>query len=279
MKKKLSLLLILACILSLCTGSALADIKESEIEARVYDLIEEHTEYTRDQLRTHQMIWSTNVNCWVMSALLIDCPEDEDGIFVVNLDTEGNLLGDITVSQKIEINSQIREQMVACLRHMYCYEYLAEWSDKWLERSSEFSRSDLDHQMIGMLELGISMPAEGSIPYEDAYAQALTYLAQLEGWNENTSGLYEMSISCYHTPHDIGTPVYYFLFESIYENSSKLIEQFGEHYPVHVSIMVNAQDGSLIEAPIEDCVPAQFTFLEFLLRTDEILEVVQNNAS
>ena len=277
MKKKLSLLLILACILSLCAGSALAEIKESEIEDRVYDLIEEHTEYTRDQLRTGQIIWATNTHCWAMSAFLIDCPEDMEGLFSVNLDKEGNLLGEMRVPHKISVQVQLAYQLSACFNNEDCYLRLAEWKAKWSARSDELSLDDMHPFDRSMFELGITKPAEGSIPYEEAYQNAQTYLAQIPNWNESISALYYLHISCYHTPADIGKPVYFFKFHVEYDDSDALTSHFGEHYPAEVSLMVGAQDGSLVEIPIQDLVPTQFRHFDTLIRTEEVLEYVRNN--
>ncbi|NLO83963.1 MAG: hypothetical protein GX096_00825 [Clostridiales bacterium] len=280
MKKYLSRILIVTCVLALCVGSALGEIKESEVEDRVYDLIEQHTEYRREQLQTLQYVWIKDGEYWAMSTLLVDRPENIDGVFNVNIDSDGDLVGKIGLPQETTVLVQISTEMIDCLREADGYLRLAEWNEKWSARSGEYSLDDMHPFNRGMIGLGFTKPAPGSIPYEEAFKQAHAYLAQQTGWDESITELFEIILSGYYTPKGIGIPVYNFFFDWIYsdESTETLRDYFGEPYPVSISVMVNALDGSLVEPPVIDFRPAQFSYTHFFVRTDEFLEAVRNNA-
>ncbi|NLO83968.1 MAG: hypothetical protein GX096_00850 [Clostridiales bacterium] len=287
MKKKLSLFLMLACILSLFTGTALAEkLESSEAENMIYALIEANLNCSRDQLTTHQLVYDKNTGIWAMSALLIDCPQDEDGLFVVEMNNSGNIAGELKASEKISLFVQLRKELFVCTRREDCYLLMAELLEKWKPRLDAMQaeadliepRADrvaVEQKYLMLVRLDLTTPAEGSLPIDQAYDLAVAYAAEQPNWSQEKVNTYRLHMNAYYTPEDIGKPVYFFQFETpeyTDKNVAKLKKLFGETYPLSISLMVDAVDGSLVETPIQEFPGDPFYYLDFLIRTDEVIE-------
>ncbi|NLO83967.1 MAG: hypothetical protein GX096_00845 [Clostridiales bacterium] len=287
MKKKLSLFLMLACILCLFAGTAQAEkLDSSEAEDIIFGLFESNFGYSRDQLKINAFGYDKNTGIWTMSALLIDCPQDEDGLFLAEIDNSGNIAGEFKASEKISLSIQMSNTLRECNFRDDCYMMMAKWTEQWtpmldtLIAEDTFAPEGLVDHDLEVLKLGVSMPAEGSISFDKAWELAKGYIMNQSNWSMEAIELYRMRISCYYTPADIGKPVYFFYYatpEYTDKNKAKLKELFGETYPLSISLMVDAVDGSLVETPIQAFPGEEYFYLDCLIRTDAIIEAGQGN--
>ncbi|NLO83966.1 MAG: hypothetical protein GX096_00840 [Clostridiales bacterium] len=299
MKKSLSLLLILACILCLCAGTALADqITKSNAEDRLYQLLEEHSNYTRDQLKNNECFYDKVLKQWVLSSNLINRPSDEDGLIMVYMDGDGNFER-IKPSEKVSVLDQIANDLIRCTHGEDSYLLLADLVAQWKPRLGELQAAVDEAQQssspsfvkanryVKLMSLDLTMPAKGSLPIDEAQRIATRYIAQLDGWSEEKAAMFPLDMNAYYTPTDIGKPVYFFKFKQysysdhslseMDEYDQRLTDLFGDKAPMTISIMVDAMDGSLMERPIFDYAPIQYFFLDALIRTDAIIEAGQGN--
>lgn len=297
MKKILSLLVVLACILCLLAGTALADqITKTNAEDRLYQLLEQHSSYTRDQLKDNECFYDTSLGQWVLSSLLINCPSDEDGLIMVYMDEDGNFES-IKPSEKVSVLNQIANALIRCTDGEDSYLLLADLVAQWKPRLGElqdaveqaqqsstpsFGKAD---KYVELMSLDLTVPAEGSLPIDEAQRIATRYIAQLDGWSEEKAAMFPLDMNAYYTPADIGKPVYFFKFEQysysdyslseMDEYNQRMTDIFGGKAPKTISIMVDAVDGSLVEKPIFDYAPLEYFFLDALIRTDAIIEAGQ----
>lgn len=285
MKKCLTIVLVLVCAFSLFATTALADkMASDDAKVRLYELIEEKLGYTKDQLATNHFGYDNENHRWVMSALVINGPEDEDGIIVFQIDNDGNLAAEPQTPQKRDLSAQLQADIKACYRNKQGYLMLADATEKWAPILDALSQEELEEiyeSYAAIIRLGITAPGLGSLPYDEAYQLALTHLEGQPDWSKEKGDMFEMILSCYHTPVDIGRPVYYFYLHRIShseKNEAKMKNLFGEDAPIEIYLMVDAMDGSLVEAPIFVYPPSEYDSLDYFVRTDEIIEHVKEAA-
>lgn len=287
MKRALSFLLLLTCILSLFTGSALAEKRSSaDAESMIYQLFESNFGYTRDQLKTNQIGYNKDTGVWTMSAILIDCPQDEDGIFIVEMDNDGNIVGEFKASEKISLQEQLDATLRASVNSDNCYLQLAKWTQNWTPMLNTLIADDpyvADGRFnfpLEVLKLGITEPAEGSISYDDALVLAKGYIQSQPNWPEGAVEMYTLNQACYYTPQDIGRPVYFFYFSTprFSDSDAEKVEQlFDNNPPMTISLLLDAVDGSLVETPIQDFPPVRFFSFMLMIRTEEVIAAGQGN--
>lgn len=280
------LVLLLANLIMMINLSAIAEnAAEAQAWDQVFVLVEEETEYSKHQLEKGQLVYESGV--WVFSLLVKDHPNDEDGLLVGQMDDKGSLLS-LHGPNKISLNQQLERDLKSCFNRVDCYLLLAAVREKWLPILQPLSTDQLDELIasyVSVIRLSIAIPNDNAIAYNDAYDAALQHLAQQPEWNDEQVGLFRMSMSAYYTPEDIGRPVYFFFFEqhSYMEDAYStdqamnnyirdLEKAFNGEAPYRISIMVDAANGDLVELPIYDYAPVQYHYLDFLIRTDEIIQ-------
>ena len=284
-KQMLSILPISLILIFLFIPSMLA---EEEAMNRLYDIIQEQRGYTREQLSVNQMEYSDGR--WGFSLTIIDHPEDEDGLLVGQMDAAGRLLM-LEGPQKISWDRQLENDLKACFNRDDGYLLLPKVREKWLPILDALSPEQLSRifeRYVAVVRLEISLPDPEAMPYTDAYEKALSHLADLPGWSGEQARMFRLAICAYYAPEDIGYPVYFFYFEqhSYMEDAyasdramgryqEKLKRAFDGDAPRRFSIMINAVDGSLVELPVFDYVPIKYHYLDFFIRTPEIIQAAK----
>lgn len=283
MKKNFSLFW--SCILLLCclysTAEASSNAKAWE---RVFALVQQKTGYTQQQLQKGNLVYSDDM--WAFSLILIEHPEDEDGLLVGQMDKAGNLLN-LSGPEKISFDRQLENDLKNCFNRSDCYLRLAEVHSKWkptLKVLPEDQLSEIFPRYVDVIRLNITAPDAEAIPYDTAYASALQFLAEQPGWSIRQSNMFRLSISAYYAPEDIGRFVYFFYFEQharfeetystdrvMSRYQAELNEAFGGAAPRRIAVMVDAADGSLVEPPLFDYAPVKFHYLDFFIRSEETL--------
>lgn len=282
--KKILVLLLVSILLITSLPALAEDAAQSQAWDEIFALLEKETGYAQNQMTKGQLVYERGV--WGFSVIITDHPADEDGLLVGQMDNQGQLTI-LQESEKISLDAQLQADLKACFNREDCYLLLAAVHDKWLpilQSLSEDQLSKIFQRYVAIIRLNISTPSDGTITYGDAYNAALQHLAQQPGWSEEQAHMFRLSISAYYTPEDIARPVYFFnfeqhsYFEEAYESDADmnrykaaLKKAFGGEAPRHFSIMVDAMDGSLVEAPIYDYAPIQYHYLDFLIRPEEMI--------
>lgn len=286
MKKKLLLFLLATCMSLMLPLLADAQL-QSEAQAwdLIFPLVERNTGYDERQLEKQQIEYEAGV--WAFSLLISDHPTDEDGLLVGQIDQAGNLLY-LHGPEKISIDRQLEDSLKRCFNRYDCYLQLKEVHDTWkpvLQKLSEDQISEIYPSYIAVINLNMPSSDDAVISYDDAYEAALQYMAQQPGWSDKKARMFRLAISAYYIPEDIKKPVYFFYFEkhSLFEEAysteramnkyrAELIEAFEGAPPYRFSLMVDANNGKLIETPVIDY-HSEFHYLDFLIRTEKVIQV------
>ena len=269
---------------------ALADTsyeREARLWERVDELVQQHTDYAPGSYRHGEIIGDPD-NGWTFSIALLDHPEDEDGIICYSITPDGSLVYE-RGPQKISVGRQVQSALYACIGPD-CYLKVAQAALDWRERLAELdtpSAEDISHPWAEhVLALDIRFPEEGAVPYEEAVAAASAVLLSQPGWTEETLTHYDIPFSAYMVPKDIGRPVWLFYYDKIipsteaYKSHDEWVEAMSAAYertilgreePVQFSVLIDAADGSLVEAPKFDYRAPEFLWGDFIVRPSGFL--------
>ena len=263
-------------------------LAEEEAVNKLYAILQEQRGYTREQLSVNQMEYSDGR--WGFSLTIIDHPEDEDGLLVGQMDAAGRLLM-LEGPQKISWDRQLENDLKACFNRDDGYLLLPKVREKWLPILDALSPEQLSRifeRYVAVVRLEISLPDPEAMPYTDAYEKALSHLADLPGWSGEQARMFRLAICAYYAPEDIGYPVYFFFFqrhspmEDAYASESarkkydkELRKAFGGDAPYQFSLIVDAKDGNLVEPAMFDYVPTKYHYLDFFIRTPEIIQAAK----
>lgn len=248
-------------------------------------LVEQKLGYSKQQLEKNQIVFGNGV--WAFSLTIKDHPQDEDGLLVGQMDTAGNLLS-LQGPEKVSLDRQLEVDLKNSFNRDDGYLLLVAVHEKWspiLQALSEEQVSKIFPKYVALINLNLALPHENAISYEDAYQAALHFLAQQPGWSADQAQMFRLAMSAYYAPVDIGRFVYFFYFEqhvgleaayrsekAMNKYQAELIKAFGGVAPRQLSIMVDALDGSLVKPPILDYAPVQHHYLDFINRTEEIIQ-------
>ena len=284
------LLAICLCLLTLPL-TALADgvtDRENRMWAWVDALLPEQTDLGPGDYDHNQIVGDPD-NGWNFSIVLKEHPEDNNGLLVYHLTPAGELM--LTESpMTLTLNQQAHAAILACRGEGH-YMELAQVVLDWAGRLDllDWSRpEDVRHSDItDILKLDVRFPEEGTISYEEALAAAKEYLLAQPGWTEETLTHFMETFSMYTVPEDIGRPVWLFVFHKASNTpetqamSSKAYSEYldklysytinGEEEPVEFSVLIDAADGSLAEAPRYDYRPVKYIWTDFLVRPENFL--------
>ena len=275
--------LVLAVGMCSCALAGSSKMSTSEAWDMAFALVERETGITRDLLRKGQIVYDDGV--WGFSVVLLDPPEDEDGLYVGDMDNDGNLI-ELDLPSKINLEQQLERELKACFHRENSYLYLADVCAKWSEKLASVSKEEIDQiwpQYVGVLRRGITVPPENVLDIAAARRLGLEGLVKAAGWTEDMPGLFVEWVSAYYVLD--GTPVYFFglqqhsWFEEAYSTDAamarydkeleKAFSALGQKDPRYIGIVVNALTGELYEKPMMDYAPVEFNYLDFLIRTDE----------
>lgn len=282
--KKMFLLFSLATCMSLMLPLLAGAQLQSEVQAwdQIFPLVERETGYAERQLEKQQIEYEAGV--WAFSLLISDHPTDEDGLIVGQIDQVGNLLY-LHGSEKISMDRQLENALKLCFNQYDCYLRLKEVHDTWkpvLEKLPEDQLNKIYPSYVAVVNLSMPSSDDAAISYDDAYEAALQYMAQQPGWSDEKARMFRLAISAYYIPEDIKKTVYFFYFEkhSLFEEAysteramnkyrAELNEAFEGTPPYRFSLMVDANNGELIETPVIDY-HSEFHYLDFIIRTEKI---------
>ena len=275
--------LVLAVGMCSCALAGSAKVSTSEAWDMAFALVERETGISRDLLRKGQIVYEDGV--WGFSVVLLDPPEDEDGLYVGEMDNSGNLI-ELDYPSKINLDQQLERELKACFHRENSYLYLADVCAKWNEKLASVSREELDKiwpQYVGVVRRGITVPPDNVLDIAAARRLGLEGLVKAAGWTEDMPGLFVEWVCAYYVLE--GTPVYYFglsqhsWLEDAYSTDAamakydkeleKAFSAVGQKDPRYIGIVVNAVTGELYEKPMMDYAPIQFNYLDFLIRTEE----------
>lgn len=284
------LLTICLCLLMLPL-TALADgvhERENRMWAWVDALLPEQTELNPGEYDHNQIVGDPD-NGWNFSIVLKEHPADTNGLYVYHLTPAGELVlleGPTTLTP----SQQAIAALITCHGEGY-YMQLAQVVQDWKDRFDELEWYDdieLTHpDILDILKLDIRFPEEGMIAYEEALAAAKDYLLAQPGWTEESLTHFMMFLSAYMVPEDIGRPVWLFTLHKASNTpetqamSSKAYSDYldklysytinGKEEPVYISILIDAADGTPVEAPRFDYRPVKYIWTDFLVRPANFL--------
>ena len=275
--------LVLAAGMCSCALAGSAKVSTAEAWDMAFALVERKTGISRDLLRKGQIVYEDGV--WGFSVVLLDPPEDEDGLYVGEMDNSGNLI-ELDYPSKINLDQQLERELKACFHRENSYLYLADVCAKWSEKLASVNREELDKiwpQYVGVVRRGITVPPDNVLEIAAARRLGLEGLVKAAGWTEDMPGLFVEWVCAYYVLE--GTPVYFFglsqhsWLEDAYSTDAamakydkemdKAFSAVGQKDPRYIGIVVNAVTGELYEKPMMDYAPIQFNYLDFLIRTEE----------
>ena len=272
------------CIaLLLAMAGICACAEESSEWDMLYALLEKEAGYTRDQLIGTQLVFEEGQ--WFFCVTLKDHPEDNDGLIIGEMDSDGNLIG-MEGPSKITLEELLENDLKSCFAREDCYLRLAEVCAKWkgiLATISEEQKAEIWDKYVKVVEMGITLPTEDALDFSTAYETALKKAAAAEGWTEEMIRMFHHIISAYYVSD--GSPVWFVYleqhsyFEPEYASDAdmkkyrdslkKSFADVNQVPPRKIGIMIDANTGVLKEKVMLDYAPVQFNYLDFLIRTDE----------
>ena len=272
------------CIaLLLAMAGICACAEESSEWDMLYALLEKEAGYTRDQLIGTQLVFEEGQ--WFFCVTLKDHPEDNDGLIIGEMDSDGNLIG-MEGPSKITLEELLENDLKSCFAREDCYLRLAEVCAKWkgiLATISEEQKAEIWDKYVKVVEMGITLPTEAALDFPAAYEAALKQAAKSENWTDEMIRMFHHIISAYYVSD--GSPVWFVYleqhsyFEPEYASDAdmkkyrdslkKSFADVNQVPPRKIGIMIDANTGVLKEKVMLDYAPVQFNYLDFLIRTDE----------
>lgn len=280
------------CIaLLLAMAGLCACAEESSEWDMVYTLLEKETGYTRNQLIESQLVFEDGE--WLFSVIIKDHSEDEDGLLIGEMDSNGNLIN-LSGPEKINLDTQLENDLKACFNREDCWLCLAEVCQKWekkLSTLSEEQKSTIWERYLKTVERGITPPPEDALDFPAAYETALKKAAEAEGWTEEMIHMFRHCISAYYVLD--GSPVWFIYleqhswFEPEYESDADMNQYekelnaafagLNQETPIKIGILIDACTGELMEKPMLDYIPEEYHYLDFLIRTDEAVASIRSD--
>ena len=279
---------LLAMFLPFTAIPVVSQAEESDAWSMALALVEQEMGYAADELEKNQLVY--NDGMWSFSVTIIDHPLDEDGLIVGQMDAGGKKIS-LSSPSKISLEQQLMNDLKSCFNRDDCYLLLADVCERWNERltgASEEVLADIWTKYRSVLALGITIPPDDVMSYDTVYASSWKQVAAAEGWPKEVEDMFRLTISAYYILDDI--PVYFFYFErhSYFETAystdaameryrKALNEAFAaidQQPPLRIGFLIHAQTGKLVEQPMLDYAPAQFHYLDFLIRTQEALSSI-----
>ncbi len=277
--------------LLLAMSGTCACAEESDGWGMAYAALEKETGYTRDQLIESQLVFEDGE--WLFSVIIKDHPEDEDGLLIGEMDSDGNLIN-LSGPEKINLDTQLENDLKSCFNREDCWRCLAEVCQRWdkkLNALSEEQKSTIWERYLKTVERGITFPPEDALDFSTAYETALKKAAEAEGWTEEMIHMFRHVISAYYVLD--GSPVWFiyleqhFWFEPEYESDADMNKYekelnaafagLNQEPPIKIGILIDAYTGELMEKPMLDYVPEEYHYLDFLIRTDEAVASIHTN--
>ena len=265
--------------------------EESSEWDMLYALLEKETGYTRDQLIGTQLVFEEGQ--WFFCVTLKDHPEDEDGLIIGEMDSDGNLIG-MEGPSKITLEELLEDDLKSCFAREDCYLRLAEVCAKWkgiLATTSEEQKAEIWDKYVKVVGMGITLPTEDALDFSTAYEAALKQAAKTEGWTDEMIRMFPHRISAYYMLE--GSPVWFVYleqhsyFEPEYASDAdmkkykdslkKAFADVNQVPPRKIGILIDANTGVLKEKVMLDYVPTKFEYLDFLIRTDEAVASIHSN--
>ena len=190
MKRFMALVIGLVLAVGMCSCALAGSAKVSTSEAwdMAFSLVERETGISRDLLRKGQIVYEDGA--WGFSVVLLDPPEDEDGMYVGEMDNDGNLI-ELDYPSKINLDQQLERELKACFHRENSYLYLADVCAKWSEKLASVSREELDKiwpQYVGVVRRGITVPPDNVLDIAAARRLGLEGLVKAAGWTEDMPG-------------------------------------------------------------------------------------------
>ena len=292
MKRLIALCLCLLMLPVMALASSERE-REASLWERVDGLLQAQAGYASDAYHHGEIVGDPN-NGWTFSIVLYDHPEDEDGVIVYFLTSGGELIHQ-RGPEKISLGIQAQNALGECFGPD-CYLKVAQTALEWRDRLALLdtpSAEDINHPWAEhVLALDIRFPEEGAVPYEEAIVAANTVLLSLPGWTEETLTHYEVNFSAYMVPEDIGRPVWLFYYDKVIPSRAAYKSEdawtkamvaayertiLGKEEPLHFSVLIDAADGSLVEAPKFDYRAPEFLWSDFIVRPSKFLAYYAEN--
>lgn len=282
MKKRLTIFAI--CVVLLLAVAGIHSYAEENSEwDMLYAMLEKETGYTRDQLIGTQLVFEEGQ--WFFCVTLKDHPEDNDGLILGEMDSDGNLIG-MEGPSKITLEELLENDLKSCFAREDCYLRLADVCAKWqgiLATISEEQKAEIWDKYVKVVEMGIIPPTEDALDFPTAYEAALKQAAESEGWTDEMIRMFHHIISAYYVSD--GSPVWFIYleqhsyFEPEYASDAnmkkyrdglkKAFADVNQVPPRKIGILIDASTGVLKEKVMLDYAPVQFNYLDFLIRTNE----------
>lgn len=271
------------CFVFLLAIASTCSYAEDNAWDMVFEQLEKETGYTRDQVVGNQILFEDGE--WLFSVTIKDHPDDEDGLLIGEMDADGNLIS-LTGPEKINLDTQLENDLKSCFNYDDCYLRLAEVREKWtakLSVLSEEQKATIWPRYLQVVERGIILPPEGALDFATAYETALSQAATAEGWTEDMIHMFRHAISACCLLDE--SPVWFIYleqhtwFDPGYESDAamnkyekeleKAFAALNQAVPIKIGIVIDALTGKLKEAPMLDYIPEEYHYLDFLIRTDE----------
>ena len=281
---KICLKFFAVCVMFLLTITVIHSCAEKSNEwDMLYATLEKETGYTKDQLIGNQLVFEEGE--WLFCVSLKDHSEDNDGLLIGEMDSDGNLIG-MEGPSKISLDDHLESDLKSCFNREDCYQCLAKVCAEWrikLTAIKEEQKAEIWDKYIKVVEMGITLPQEDTLDFHTAYKGALKQVAEAEGWSEEMIHMFRLCISAYYMLD--GSPVWYIYleqhswFEPEYESDAsmqkykdslkKAFAEVDQIPPRKIGILIDANTGILKEKAMLDYAPVQFNYLDFLIRTDD----------
>ena len=230
---------------------------------------------------------------WFFCVTLKDHPEDNDGLIIGEMDSDGNLIG-MEGPSKITLDELLENDLKSCFAREDCYLRLAEVCAKWkgiLATISEEQKAEIWDKYVKVVEMGITLPTEAALDFHAAYEAALKQAAESENWTDEMIRMFHHIISAYYVSD--GSPVWFVYleqhsyFEPEYASDAdmkkyrdslkKAFADVNQVPPRKIGILIDANTGVLKEKVMLDYIPTKFEYLDFLIRTDEAVASIHTN--
>ena len=206
-------LLVLLCAVMLFTAAGMTPARaETDLWETAFEVLEEKTGLSEEAFIRKQLASSSD-GSFSFSVELKEHSEESNGLYIASVEADG------TVSYWEEPSDipwfeQLQTDMKSCFRNDNCYELLYECKQKWEPILATMTEEEIgDPLYANVIWLPLSLPDEDALTYDQALAAAQEALLTVDGWTEEKTEMYVMTINAFYTPDDIGNTVWFFYFE------------------------------------------------------------------